>query len=479
MNTILVIDQGTHASRCIVFDAAGNIIGQSAHPLSIYRQGQHFIEQNPEKILASIYYCIDNLHQKGLLEQVTSAALVTQRSTIVAWDKYTGKAISQAISWLDTRTSKSLQSLKSSENEIKNITGLPLSPHYGGSKIKWLIENDEKCKPAYLKQSVIIAPLACYLIEQLTGDLSPVVDHVNASRTQLLDIKKLTWSKTMLSKFGIDTSCLPALKPCLSDYGKLRHHEFSLELSCGDQNAALFANGNPPANAIIINIGTGAFALKVTNNLEHSKSLLSGLAVTRDKNNIFVQEGTVNGAGAAINPLFNEIDEEQLFEQLPAWLKQIKHPPVYINSVGGLGSPWWNTKIQDRFIDGNADDFSLPARAVAIIESIVFLLQNNIEQIKDDSKQQIIISGGLSSLDGLCQKLADLSKLEVNRFDNTEASAAGAAWLLSNPDNWNTRTASAHYQPEVNGALQQRYLTFTHQLTSLSDESFNKDAANT
>ena len=53
-------------------------------------------------------------------------------------------------------------------------------------------------------------------------------------------------------------------------------------------------------------------------------------------------------------------------------------------------------------------------KAVAIVESIIFLLQNNIEKLKDKDSQSIIISGGLSALNGLCQKLADLSGLEVD-----------------------------------------------------------------
>ncbi|MCK5334638.1 MAG: hypothetical protein KAQ67_00675, partial [Gammaproteobacteria bacterium] len=122
MENILVIDQGTHASRCIVFDTTGNIIARSEHPLSIYRQGEHFIEQNPEKILASIYYCIDSLQQQGKLEHISSAALITQRSTIIAWNKQSGKALSQAISWQDTRASSFLKPLQTFASRIKDIT---------------------------------------------------------------------------------------------------------------------------------------------------------------------------------------------------------------------------------------------------------------------------------------------------------------------------------------------------------------------
>lgn len=473
MDHILVIDQGTHASRCIVFDTTGNIIAQAEHPLSIYRQGERFIEQNPEKILASIYYCIDNLQQQGKLDAIDSAALITQRSTIIAWHKQSGKALSHAISWQDTRASDLLTPLKTAAPKIQNITGLPLSPHYGASKMEWLIENDVTCKTAYQQDEIIIAPLACYLIEQLTGLTDAVVDHVNASRTQLLDINDLNWSGYMLELFNISSKCLPKLKPCLADYGKFRHHNFSLKLVSGDQNAAIFANGAPLPSTILVNIGTGAFALKVTKNLEKSPQLLNGLAVSGGEHNSFLQEGTVNGAGAALATLLPEIDEEDLFEQLPLWLNIIQTPPIYINSINGLGSPWWDHTIHDHFLDGKNDDFDLPERSVSIIESIIFLLQNNIDGLIDENSQSITISGGLSKLDGLCQKLADLSGLPVNRFENTEASATGAAWLLANSEHWQINKVTQCFKPQQNDVLKSRYQTFTHQLTSLTCRDVN------
>lgn len=468
MENILVIDQGTHASRCIVFDPTGNIIAQEEHPLSIYRQGERFIEQNPEKILASIYYCIDNLQKQGQINNISSAALVTQRSTIIAWHKDSGKALSHAISWQDTRARELLVPLQVDAQKIKSITGLPLSPHYGASKMKWLIEHNAACQAAYHADEIIIAPLACYLIEQLTGLTDAVVDHVNASRTQLLDIQQLTWSDYMLGEFKISERCLPKLQPCLSNYGTFRHHNLTLNLVTGDQNAALFANGIPAKGTLLVNIGTGAFVLKMTDDLEKSSHLLNGLAVSYPDHNTFVKEGTVNGAGAALATLYADIEEKHLFEQLPLWLDIIQDPPLFINTVNGLGSPWWNNSLTEHFLGEENNEFDLPERSVAIIESIIFLLQNNVDELRDDDSHTISISGGLSNLDGLCQKLADVSGLAVQRRENTEASATGAAWLLSDSKEWIAKEASASFKPEENTALLSRYQRFTQHLTNLT-----------
>ena len=76
-------------------------------------------------------------------------------------------------------------------------------------------------------------------------------------------------------------------------------------------------------------------------------------------------------AGAALGGLLLAI---------AAWLEQVQDPPLFMNSVGGLGSPWWHEGLQPAFTN-NDTAYSDAERAVAVAESIVFLLQHNLERI--------------------------------------------------------------------------------------------------
>jgi sugar (pentulose or hexulose) kinase len=68
-----------------------------------------------------------------------------------------------------------------------------------------------------------------------------------------------------------------------------------------------------------------------------------------------------------------------------------------------------------------------------VIESIAFLLAVNIEAIcaaGGPRPETILATGGLARLDGLCQRLADVSGLVVERPEALEATSQGVACLL-------------------------------------------------
>lgn len=106
--------------------------------------------------------------------------------------------------------------------------------------------------------------------------------------------------------------------------------------------------------------------------------------------------------------------------------------PLFINGVSGLGSPFWRPDFVSEFVGDNAVASTAEEKLVAVMESILFLLKVNLEELQRESVEvhRIIISGGLSVLDGLCQRLADLSGLLVVRPSQSEATSKGLTFLL-------------------------------------------------
>ena len=76
--------------------------------------------------------------------------------------------------------------------------------------------------------------------------------------------------------------------------------------------------------------------------------------------------------------------------------------------------------------------------------------------------EQIQITGGLASLNGLNQRLADLSGLPVYCPNECEATARGTAYLVAKqPANWPEQGAGEWFEPGDNADLQKRYTDWT------------------
>ena len=466
MLSILAIDQGTHASKAVLYDDRGRKLFQSVLPIAIHHINEVTVEQNAEEILLSVQQVIANVLAHPVV--VTAASLATQRSTLVAWDRETGRALAPAISWMDRRCAPWLKSLSKSKHIIQKHTGLLLSPHYLGGKMRWLLDHTLEVKTAHHNQTLMLGSLSSFLCFRLLREQACVIDHSHALRSLLCDLNTLNWHPDLLALFQIDATILPRCVPTQSTFGHLYQQSIALNSVCGDQNAALYARGQLQRHSVVINLGSGAFMLHACGPkpLMHEQ-LISSIARSQGAQAEYLLEGTVNGAGLALSWLQKQYPDIDLIAGLPTWLQTIQSPPCFLNAIGGLGSPWW-TELESRFIPST--ELGPVQKAVAIIESIVFLLQHNLSTLVERELNVIYISGGLSQLDGMCQKLADLSGLAVLRYEDPEATARGAAWLVSdNVEEWNDQVKYDTFEPKNNPALLDRYRTMTNILNELKE----------
>ena len=491
MNYYLAIDQGTHASRACLFDEAGKLVNEQVKEVALHRISHSHIEQDADEIVRSVMEVVQKLID-GLKDDpnsetikppvIMSCGIASQRSSVVAW-REDGTALSPVLSWQDTRGADQLEELKPDESEIQRLSGLPLSAHYGASKMHYLL-NSAACRDI-AHDELRLSPLISYLLFHLIDEHPYIVDHTNAQRTQLFDLNDQNWSPRLSSLFQVPANTLPVCVPVLSTnrspHGTLLDTAIPVTAICGDQNAAIFGAGAFSSDSALVNFGSGAFILSLLTNYRESEKLLNTIVFSECNEVLYAREGTVNGAGSALDWLMDRYGISDIWQQLPAWLDEIKQPPVFINTIGGLGSPWWNRDIDAEFIavaDSSGSDRQnrstpeLPKQAVAVIESIVFMVCSNLEIIQHERPVSVLrVSGGLSRLDGLCQKLADLSGLTVKRINLKETTAHGAAWLAAGrPDHWSDVTSET-FSPMNAGSLKQRYTLFNKRLDELLNES--------
>jgi len=461
-NLYLAIDQGGHASRAMVFNTDGDVIARSERPIKTLHPKPHFVEHDAQALLQSVRESVaDVLQQLGeKAKYVIAAGLATQRSNVVCWDKISGKPLSPIISWQDTRAYAWLEQLGLDREDIHKTTGLFPSAHYGASKLRWCLDNIQEVQQAQTDGNLLLGPMSSYLVYNLVREKHCYADPVNASRTLLWHIHRRNWDPFLLDTFGIAADNLPECVTTSYDYGMLDLPELQIPLTVvtGDQASALYAFGDLQYDTTYINIGTGAFVSRPSGYaMLYARRLLTSVIYSSEQEARYVLEGTVNGAGAAIDWLQQRYPVGDLNEKIPSWLEDISDPPLFLNGVSGLAAPYW---IADFQTDLQHTD-SIEANYVATIESIVFLLNANVQEMMKfaSQPQQIQISGGLAQLDGLCQRLADLCRLPIYRPRQCEATARGLAYLVAKmPRHWPENDHGQWFQPAQNPVLDSRFL---------------------
>ena len=465
---VLAIDQGTHASRALVFDLQGCTVFSGVANISITYPQAEWAEQDGDEIVNSVRVAATQALQAlgSRRQDVRAAGLSSQRSSVICWDRLTGQPLSPIFSWQDRRAHAWIDQLQPHADGVHRKTGLFLSPHYGASKLRWALDHLPAVRAALESQTLCWGPMASFVVFRLCTERPFLADPQCAARTQLWNLHTQDWDPELLELFGLPEGFLPRSVPTCHAWGTLDLPGTAIPLTAvnGDQSAAVFAFGWPESDSAYINIGTSAFVQRALNRFPgHVPRQLTGIILDDGSSRVYMVEGNVNGAGSALEWVSKEFGFEQLTKQLPQWLARPEEPPLFLNGIAGLGGPFWQAEFQSRFV-GEAEPW---LKVVAVVESIAFLLQANIDHMNNyvPTARRIRISGGVSLLDGLCQRLACLSGLPVHRRDDPEASARGIAYLAcGRPAHWNQGAHEDVFAAQRDSALQARYQRWRAQM---------------
>jgi len=459
----LAIDQGTHASRALVFDARGEIVGHGEREVALIRPQADWAEHDAEEIVASVHAAVAQA-AAGLgsrAGELAAAGLSCQRASAVCWDRVSGAPLSPIFSWQDRRMHAWIDTLQPHGDEVHRRTGLFLSPHYGASKLRWALDHLPPVRRALDSGRLAWGPMASFLAFRLLKERPLLADPQCAARTQLWNLQTRDWDDDLLRLFGLPAGCLPASALTCRRWGTLASGGVEVPLMAvnGDQSAAVFAFGWPEADSAYVNIGTSAFVQRALLRAPgHVPRQLTGIILADVDATVYMVEGNVNGAGAGIEWLAGELGIDDLPARLPEWLDRPAPSVLFLNGIAGLGGPFWQARFDSRFVGG--DSAEPWQKAVALVESIAFLLQANVEHMAPHVPPlaRIRISGGVSRLDGLCRRLASLNGVPVHRRDDPEASARGIAYLAAGrPAQWHAGASEDVFAPRDDLPLRERY----------------------
>jgi glycerol kinase len=457
LSAVLSIDAGGQSVRAALFSTTGTRLSYSQHRC-VHQVGGSSVEQEPRAILAAIRLCLQSLEWK---QDVSAAAIVSQGSSTVCYRRSDGMLLSPVISWQDRRGAEYLSRLPLAAEEVHARSGLPLSCHYGATKLRWCLETVPQVDEARRENDLVAGPLMSFLLHQLCSERPLTVDSMNASRTQLWNLNDQQWDPVLAEAFEVPTNVLPTGRDSCSRFGTLltTERQIPVVFASRDQQATIFAQGRPQLNTAYVNLGTGAFIQCLIPKPIGPRELLINrvLAGTETSAPLYTLEGTVHGAAGAIGWMEQHLGFSIVAELLQDALTL--NPPdekqvYFINGVMGMGSPYWPSEPETRFSDGLTDQEKL----LAWLESIVFMLVENLNRMTPFvAVDRLLLSGGFSNLSGLVQRLADLSGLPCRVCADHEATLRGAAYLAAGmPDQWKTEVDVEHL-PVPNPGLTGRF----------------------
>ncbi len=435
--TIVAIDQGTTSTRAFRFDREGRPQAQASRELAQTYPAPGWVEQDPEQIwadsLAVLRAVID--------DSVVAIGIANQRETVILWDRATGAALHNAIVWQDRRTAELCAKLHADglEPMIQAKTGLLLDAYFSASKIKWLLDTLPDARRRAERGELAVGTVDSFLLWRLTGGRVHATDITNASRTMLYDITARDWDGELLRLFDIPAAILPQVHANDHHFGDtadgLLDKPLPISGMAGDQQAALIGQRCFTAGMVKATYGTGCFLLGHIGE-KHRLSdhrLLTTPAYAIGGQIAYAQEGSIFVAGSAINWLRDGLGVIASAEATAALAATLPydHGVHFVPAFVGLGAPYWRSDVR-AMLSGIGFDTGPAHLARAALEAAVFQTCDLIDCIGQSAGARpgmLRIDGGMATNDWLAQFLADMIEAPVERPEQSETTAAGAALL--------------------------------------------------
>ncbi|SDO84861.1 FGGY family carbohydrate kinase [Actinacidiphila guanduensis] len=421
MTTILAIDQGTSSTKAVVHDEEEGVVAVADEPVRpAYLDGGR-VEQDPEELLRSVLEA-GRRAVASAGRAIDAVTLANQGETVLAWDPATGRPLTRALVWQDSRASVVCDELAEHRDKVAHRTGLVLDPYFSAPKMAWI-------RRVWTGEGVV-STIDSWLLHRLTGEF--VTDAATAGRSLLTDIDTAAWDPEMLELFGLGGERLPRMADCDEIVGTTT--AFGAEVPVGglvvDQQAALLAQGCLQPGEAKCTYGTGAFLLANTGGapVRSAAGLTASVAWRVRGRTTYCLDGQVYTAASAVRWL-----QELGFVDSAADLDRVAAEDcaevLCVPAFAGLAAPWWRAEAT-----ASLTGMTLATRpghvVLAVLQGIaaqVCGLSDLVEEGLGSGSRRLRVDGGLTRSRALLQAQADLLQAPVEVYPFPHATALGAA----------------------------------------------------
>ena len=439
--SILAIDAGTTGVTALVVTSDGLIAARGYQEFRQHFPKPGWVEHSPEEIwqatLEATRDCLKDWD--GSSGDLAGIGITNQRETVLLWDRETLGSPRRAIVWQDRRTADICRRMRDEghDDRVTELTGLRLDPYFSGTKLVWLAENEPNTWALVSDGRYAIGTVDSYLIARMTRGTWHVTDVSNACRTLLFDLEAGEWSKELCELFGVPMDALPEVVPNWGELARTDPKSFlDLELPiagiAGDQQSALFGQTCFDEGDSKCTYGTGSFILTNTGSevVRSDAGLLSTAAWrSPDGTTSYALEGAIFVTGAAVQWLRDGLQIVGSAAETEAIAATVDSSEgvVFVPALTGLGAPHWDPHARGTIL-GITRGTTRAHLVRATLEAITFEVRD-VTDTMPTKLTSLMVDGGASANDLLCQLQADLLGVPVQRPKIVETTALGAAFM--------------------------------------------------
>lgn len=437
MKTILAIDQSTSGTKALLFDGEGQLLGRCDLPHEQKINSQGWVSHDPMEIYRNTLETVRLLLEEtgADRESIGAVGISNQRETALLWDRDTGLPVADAVVWQCARAAGICQRLADRGEAIQERTGLNLSPYFPAAKWAWLLENT----PGLAGKNLCAGTIDAWLMYKLTGGRVFATDYSNASRTQLFNLRTLSWDEEVCGWFGIGPAMLPEVRFSDSlfgetDFGGLLPHPVPIHGVLGDSHGALFGQGCLSPGMVKATYGTGSSVMMHIGEkpVFSKKGLVTSLAWGMEGKVDYVLEGNINYTGAVTKWVVEELGLLSSSKEAgPVAQSADPADTTYlVPAFTGLGAPYWDSGAK-AMLYGMSRTTGRAEIVKAAEECIAYQIADVLELMGQEAGvaiQELRVDGGPTKDKFLMQFQSDILNLPVAAPEREELSGMGAAF---------------------------------------------------
>jgi xylulokinase len=441
MTYYLGIDSSTTATKALLVDASGTVVGVASSEYSYETPQPLWTEQNPglwwQGTVESIRQVLAQTEVQP--EDIKGVGMTGQMHGLVLLDA-DGEVLRPALLWNDQRTGAECDQIREivGRDRFIQITGNDALTGFTAPKILWVRNHEPE---VFAKVRQILLPKD-YVRFKLTGEYAS--DRAGGSGTILFDLASRDWSPEILEALDISGEWLPRTYEGTAVTGTLSAEAAQatgLKAGTpvfgggGDQETGATGNGAVVEGVVSLNLGTSGVVFAAVDQpiVEPEGRLHAFCHAVPGKWHLM---GVMLSAAGSLRWYRDTVAPGVGFDALLDPVADVapgSEGLLFLPYLTGERTPHPDPLARGAFV-GLTVRHTQPHMTRAVIEGVAFGLRDSFELMKGlglAGIDQVRITGGGARSPLWRQILADVFDAELVTVNTTEGSAYGAALLAA------------------------------------------------